>query len=87
MDASRSTIRRASTARASLLPQLIRVEIASRRGPERLSAEDAGDMVAIWAGVVGPAVQRWRPGGGAGVPPAADPAEARIVDMFAEPAK
>jgi hypothetical protein len=35
------------------LPQLIRVEIASHRGPERLSAEDAGDMVAIWAGVVG----------------------------------
>ena len=35
------------------LPQLIRVEIASRRGPERLSAEDAGDMVALWAGVVG----------------------------------
>ena len=34
------------------LDQLIRVEIASRRGPERLSAEDAGDMVALWAGVV-----------------------------------
>jgi hypothetical protein len=34
------------------LPQLIRVEIASRRGPERLSVADAGDMVAIWAGVV-----------------------------------
>ena len=35
------------------LPQLIRVEIASRRGPERLTAEQAGDMVAIWVGVVG----------------------------------
>jgi hypothetical protein len=35
------------------LDQLIRVEIASRRGPERLSVADAGDMVAIWAGVGG----------------------------------
>ena len=35
------------------LEQIIRVEIASRRGPERLTAEQAGDMVAIWAGVVG----------------------------------
>ena len=35
------------------LDQLIRVEIASRRGPERLSVADAGDMLAIWAGVVG----------------------------------
>ena len=35
------------------LDQLIRVEIASRAGPERLSDEDAGDMVALWAGVVG----------------------------------
>jgi len=35
------------------LEQLLRVEIASRRGPERLSVADAGDMVAIWAGVVG----------------------------------
>jgi hypothetical protein len=35
------------------LDQLLRVEIASRRGPERLSVADAGEMVAIWAGVVG----------------------------------
>jgi len=35
------------------LEQLIRVEIASRAGPERLTAQQAGDMVAIWAGVVG----------------------------------
>ena len=35
------------------LDQLIRVEIASRRGPERLSVADAGDMVAIFAGMVG----------------------------------
>jgi len=34
------------------LEQLIRVEIASRAGPERITAQQAGDMVAIWAGVV-----------------------------------
>ena len=34
------------------LPQLIRVEIASHRGPEQLSAADAGEMVALFASVV-----------------------------------
>jgi hypothetical protein len=40
--------------RALSLDQLIRVEIASRRGPERLSVAEAGDMVAIWASVTPP---------------------------------